>query len=232
MIIMALASLASAGIGAATGKNAQQSSSFSGGQKGGINDILNSIKSMRGGAQDISQQPGFQQGNDWLMSMFNDPDFFKNFEAPLQRQFQEQTVPDLANRFASMGSGGALGSTGFRNQLGREGSNLSTNIAAQRGQMQQQAIPQLLGYSQQPFSNLATLQSQALGQPMMNQYQPATPGAVGNLAGPLAAGAANYWGGQGGQQGGMFAGQSPSTGPGYGMPNSLGGQSLPGYGGY
>lgn len=130
-----------------------------------------------------------------------------------------------------MGSGGSLGSTGFRNQLGREGSNLNTNLAAMRGQMQQQAIPQMLGYAQQPFSNLSTMQGQALGQPMMNQYMPATSGAVGNLAGPFAAGAASYWGGQGGQGSGMFAGQSPSTGPGYGA-NSIGGRSLPGYGGY
>ena len=201
--MMAIASALSTIIGSATGSSAEQQSSFSKGQKGGINDILQMIKGMKG-AGDVTKNQGFQQGNEWLMSMFNDPEFFKNFEAPLQRQFQEQTVPDLANRFASMGSGGSLGSTGFRNQLAREGSNLSSNIAALRGGMQQNAIPQLLQYSQQPFSNLMSLYSQALGQPMMNQYQPATMGAAGALAAPFAQGAAQAYAGKN-------PGQSPST---------------------
>ena len=130
---------------------------------------------------DVTQQPGYQQGNQWLMDLFNDPEFFKNFEAPLQRQFQEQTVPELANRFASMGSGGALGSTGFRNQLAREGSNLSTNIAALRGGMQQQGVNQSLQYAQQPFNNLMSLYQQAL-QPTQNVYQPPSGGPFQGLA--------------------------------------------------
>ena len=124
------------------GKDEEHGSTYTPGQQGGIDDILNMIKGMKGNA-DITQNPQYQQQNDWLMSMFNDPEFFNKFEAPLQRQFQEETVPGLANRFASMGSGGAMGSTAFRNQLGREGSNLSTNIAALRGGMQQNAVGQL-----------------------------------------------------------------------------------------
>jgi len=195
-LMMMLASMASSIMGSAMGKEGEAKSSFSKNQKGAINDILQAIQGMRGGAMDITQNPQYQQGQEWLMSMFNDPEFFKNFEAPLQRQFQEQTVPDLANRFASMGSGGSMGSTGFRNQLAREGSNLSTNIAALRGQMQQNAIPQLLGYAQQPFSNLMSLYQQALGQPVNNQYQPPTAGGVGNLAAPLAQGAIQSYAGQ------------------------------------
>ena len=129
-----------------------------------------------------------------------------------------------------MGSGGALGSTGFRNQLGREGSKLHEAIAALRGGMQQQGVGQQLGYAQQPFSNLQSLYGTAL-QPTQNQYQPANSG-VGALAGPLFGGAASYWGAGGGQGGGgqnnpmqgggqnagmwganaaRFAGQNPST---------------------
>jgi hypothetical protein len=223
--LMGLASLASSLIGGLTGSKGETGSTYSKPQRQGINDILNSIKQMKGGAQDITQQPGYGQGLDWLMSMFNDPQFFDKFEAPLQRQFQEQTVPDLANRFASMGSGGALGSTGFRNQLAREGSNLSTNIAALRGGMQQAAVPQLLGYSQQPFSNLMSLYQQAL-QPTQNTYQPPSTGFFGGLAAPFAQGAASIWGQQAGQQAGnpgqqnnfqpqpfsrTYPGQSPLT---------------------
>lgn len=205
MMLMSLAAGAAGGIG---GSNAKQMSSFDKQQRGGIHDILNSIKSMKGGAQDITQNPQFQTGQNWLQSMFNDPEFFKSFEAPLQRDFQENIIPGLASRFASQGSGGSLGSTAFRNQLGREGSNLSTNIAALRGNMQQQAIPQLLGYAQQPFQNLMSMYQQALGQPINNQYRPANAGPFGNILGGLSSGAAQGYGQQWGQS---MAGQYPGT---------------------
>lgn len=217
-MVMALISLASTAYGALSGNKGEMKSPYSKKQKRFLEDIMNDVRNMKGGAQDITQQPGYQQGNEWLMSMFNDPEFFKSFEAPLQRQFQEEIVPGLANRFASMGSGGSLGSTGFRNQLAREGSNLSTNIANLRGQMQQGAIPQLLSYSQQPFSNLMSLYGLALGQPQNTVYQPPSQG-VGALATPFAQGAAQYYANQypGTNQGGLsggnirFTGQSPVT---------------------
>src|ERR1700677_3015701 len=201
-MMMLLASLASAGTGALTGEPGKTGSTYTNGQRSKIDEILNDLKGMKG-SQDITQNQGYQQGNEWLMSMFNDPEFFKNFEAPLQRQFQEQTVPELANRFASMGSGGATGSTAFRNQLAREGSNLSTNIASLRGGMQQNSIPQLLQYAQQPFSNYMSLLQSAL-QPTQNVYQPPSAGGFGSLAAPFAQGAAQGFANR-------FRGQSPST---------------------
>lgn len=196
--MMLLASLVSGGVGALTGNKGEQKSSFSKPQQGGINDILSAIKGMRGGAQDVTQSPQFQQGNDFLNSLFNDQSFFENIEAPSMRQFNEQIAPDIANRFASMGSGGSMGSTAFRNQINREGSNLAQNLSAQRTGMQQTALPQTYGASQQPFSNLMQMYQQALGQPQMNQYQPPSSG-LGALSAPFAQGAASYWGGQGGQ---------------------------------
>ena len=175
MTMMALASMASGIFGAASGNQGGFKSGFSKGQQGGIKDILAMVKGMRGNA-DITKNQGYNQGQDWLSSLFNDPEFFNNFEAPLQQQFQEQTVPELANRFAGMGSGGSLGSTGFRNQLAREGSNLHSNIAALRGGMQQQGVNQQLGYAQQPFQNMMQLYQQALGQPVNNAYQPGSGG--------------------------------------------------------
>lgn len=215
---MLISGLLSAGAGMLTGSEGEQKSTYSKGQRSKIDEILEDLKGMKGGAQDITTNPQYMQGQEWLNSLFNDPEFFKNFEAPLQRQFQEQTVPELANRFASMGSGGSTGSTAFRNQLGREGSNLSTNIAALRGGMQQQGVNQGLQYAQQPFSNYMQLLQQAL-QPTMNQYQPPNAGA-GAFAAPLISGAAQYWGGQSGNQqnsqnltgaSGRFTGQSPLT---------------------
>ena len=186
--------------------NARQSSTYNKGQLSAIDNILNQIKGM-GGQQDITQNQGYQAGKNWLSDLFNDENFFNKFEAPLQRQFQEQTVPELANRFGSMGSGGSLGSTGFRNQLAREGSNLSTNIAALRGGMQQQGVNQQLQYAQQPFQNLLGLMQQAL-QPTQNVFQPANQGFFGPILSSLAGG---YAQGYGQKLGNQFAGQYAGT---------------------
>lgn len=165
-------------------KKGETGSTYSPGQQGGIEDILNMLKSMSGGGgMDVTQNPMYQQGNDYMMSMFNDPEFFKNMEAPMQRQFEEQTIPDLANRFASMGSGGAMGSTGFRNQLGREGSNLHTNMAAMREQMKMGALPQMFQSANQPFENMMKMYQTALGHPTQNTYQPPSAGAWAPIAG-------------------------------------------------
>lgn len=195
--MLAIASALSSIIGGLTGEKAKSGSTFNKEQLSGINGILQDIKGMKGGAQDITRNPGVQSGQNWLNDLFNDQNFFQNFESPLQRQFSEQTIPELANRFASMGSGGSLGSTAFRNQANREAGNLSSNIAALRGGMQQQGVGQALQYGQQPFQNYMQLLQTAL-QPTQNTYQGPTQGFMGGLAAPFAQGAASYWGGQGG----------------------------------
>lgn len=209
-LMMLLSTLGPLVLGGLGGKGEQHGSTYSKGARSAIDQVLEDIKTMKGSSQDIQQNPNYQTGENWLQSMFNDPDFFKNFEAPLQRQFEENTIPDLANRFAAQGSGGALGSTGFRNQLAREGSNLHTNIAALRGNMQQQGANQLLNYAQQPFQNL--MQLYGLGTtPTQNTYQGASSGPLGNIAAGLSGGAATYWGNQMAGQNNPNAGQSPST---------------------
>ena len=201
-----IASLGFSALSGLGGKEGQTKSTYSKPQLSLIDQIVGQVKG-QGGAPNVTASPAYGQGLDWLMALFNDPEFFKSFEAPLQRQFQEQTIPDLANRFASMGSGGALGSTAFRNQLAREGSNLSTNIAALRGGMQQQAIPQLQAYAQQPFSNYTQLLQSALT-PTQNVYQPPSTGFLGGVLPGLTGGLAAGFGQKFGQQ---FAGQCPGT---------------------
>jgi hypothetical protein len=206
MAMMALMT-ALGGLSGLGGDKAQKGSSFGENQLGGISDILQQIKGM-GGAPDISQDQNFQNGQGWLNDLYNDENFFDKFEAPLMRQFNEETVPGLANRFASMGSGGSTGSTAFRNQLGREGSNLSTNIAALRGGMQQQGVGQSLQYAQQPFQNIMQMYNQALGQPTQNQYTPPNAGFFGNILSGLSGGVAQ---GMGQGMGQKFAGQYAGT---------------------
>lgn len=157
-----------------------------------INQATNSA-SGNFGNMDITQNPQYKQGNDWLMSMFSDPNFFKSFEAPLMRQFQEQTMPQLENQYAALGTGGGFNSSAFRNQAAREGTNLYEKIAQLRGGMQQNAIPQLFNSAQMPISNQQNLVNTALGFQPNNVYQP--PGSsFGNLASPMIQG---YLQGQG-----------------------------------
>lgn len=195
MMMMLMSAIGSAAGGPLGGKEGEFKSTYNPNQLGMLDQILGQLK---GGAPDITQNQGFQGGQDWLNSLFNDPEFFKSFEAPLQRQFEENTVPDLANRFAGMGSGGALGSTAFRNQLGREGSNLSTNIAALKGGMQQQGVNQALGYAQAPFQNYMQQLMTAL-QPTQNVYQPPSAGFFGDIMSSLAGGMAKGYGQKYGQ---------------------------------
>jgi hypothetical protein len=213
---MAVISAISSIVGGLTGEKGKTSSTFNKGQLKGLDEVLNSIKSGIGGPnQDITQSQPYQQGNEFFNSLFNDPEFFNRFEAPAFRQFEEDIAPGLANRYASMGSGGSTGSTGFRNQLAREGGNLATNLAAQRGQMQQQAVPQMLGYAQQPVSNWMTQLQTAL-QPTQNVYQPPSQGFMGGLAAPFAQGSAYLYGNQAGQNQ-----ANPGGGGGFQNPASM-----------
>jgi hypothetical protein len=182
------------------GSKPKTGSTYSSNAKSYIDESIDYLRGMRAnGGMDITQNQGYQQGQDWLNSLFNDPEFFKNMEAPAIRQFNEEIIPGLANRFAGMGSGGSTGSTAFRNQLAREGSNLETNLAAMRAGLQQQGVNQQLGYAQQPVQNMLGFQQQALV-PTKNTYQGPSGGPFAGIPGSIIGGYAQGYGQQWGQQ--------------------------------
>lgn len=117
-----------------------------------------------------SAQGAFGQSGDyWRDILSNNPEAFKAFEAPAQRQFNEQIIPDLAEQFAGMGFGGAgLNSGGFQTALGSAGVDLSERLAAMRAGLRENAA-----------SNLYNLGQSAL-QPH-TQYQQTNPGSQGFL---------------------------------------------------
>jgi hypothetical protein len=209
-MIMTLLSLATSVAGGLTGSKGETKSTYDKGTLNLLDQVQQYLKGGVGGQnQDINQQPGYQTGMDWLQGLYNDPSFFDAFESPLLRQFNEEIAPGIANRFASQGSGGSLGSTGFRNAITRAGADLSTNIGALRGGMQQQGIPQLQSYAQQPVSNwMQQLQASLI--PTQNVYQPPSSGFFGGLAAPFAQGASQIYGQRAGQQS-ANPGQSPLT---------------------
>jgi len=185
------------------GSPGKQGSTYNQNQLGSIDQIIQQINGMRSkGGGDISQQQNFQQGQGFLNNLFNDQDFFNNMEAPAMRQFHEEIMPNLANQFAGMGSGGSFG-TAFRNQANREGSNLAERLSANRTGMQQQGANQALGYGQAQNQNFMQLLQQAL-QPTQNTYSQPTGGLLGPLMGALGGGAAAGYGQKLGQS--MFGG--------------------------
>jgi hypothetical protein len=208
-----ISAIATAGAGF-LGKKGEQGSTFNKGQRSKIDEVLQSV----GSPPDIQQNQGYQGGQEWLNSLFSDPDFFNNFEAPLQRDFQENTLPSIANRFGGMGSHGSFGG-GFQRSLGRAGTDFQTNLAALRGGMQQQGVNQALQYGQQPVSNYMDLLRSVL-QPTMNQYQPAS---AGPLAGPLSALTnmfAQGYANQAGQNAGGGAMNAPNSSHGLNQSNT------------
>ena len=97
----------------------------------------------------------------------NDPSAMEQFNAPYMRQFEEEIVPGLAERFAGMGSG-AQGSSAFGQSLSSAGSGLEEMLASLRGDQQNQAFQSLIGLygtsmGIQPFQNMYTPASRSSG---------------------------------------------------------------------
>ena len=138
-------------------------------------------------------------GMDWLQQMLSgDQSAFDAYEAPYKRQFEQETVPGLAERFAGMGSGGSQSSSAFNQTMGQAGSELSENLAALRGGLQQNAMSQLQG-----------MMGQAYKPTFENVYQQPTMGILPGMASSFASGA--------GQGVGMYAGMN-------GLPTSMSGR--------
>lgn len=104
-----------------------------------------------------------------------DPGALQAFQAPYQRDFRENVVPDLANRFAGMGSGN-LSSSAFQQALARAGTSLEEKLASLRGNLQMSALDKLFNFSQLGLT------------PMKETYlSPGDPGFFGSLAPSLGA---------------------------------------------
>jgi len=105
-----------------------------------------------------------------LQNIFNllsgDQGALDAFQAPAIRQFEEQTVPGIAERFSGLGAG-AQRSSAFGQQLGAAGAGLAENLSAQRAGLQSDALSQLRG-----------LLGMGLGPQFQNQQIPGSEGAI------------------------------------------------------
>lgn len=131
---------------------------------------------------------GYNSSIDILSQMLNpQSEIYRNFEAPYRREFEEQTIPNLAERFAGFGAqGGALSSSGFGQALGAAGAGLQEKLAYLKENLRQSAIERLMnqynllseGYINNP--EFAYANQQGGGSPGMagvtSAFQNITPG--------------------------------------------------------
>lgn len=133
---------------------------------GGRNPKVNQLQNYAPGQQGIfdeminSLQGSYGQGLD-VFKQYLDPnsEAYKNFEAPYMRQFNEETIPNLAERFAGAGANsGALSSSGFGQSLGAAGAGLQEKLARMKSEMQMKAAQGIFDQNRgalqaEPFSH-------------------------------------------------------------------------------
>lgn len=110
-------------------------------------------------ANSMSQGGGYQQAQDYYNKLFQPGNqAYEQFSAPYMNQFQEQILPQIAERFAG---GGALSSSGFGQALGGAGAGLQAQLAqlfaslqsdAARSQTNQYNQLAQTGLNREPFA--------------------------------------------------------------------------------
>ena len=143
----------------------------------------------------------YGQGQSYLQNLLSgSPTATSAFEAPHMRQFQEQTLPGIAERFSGLGAG-AQSSSAFQQQLGQAGASLQEQLASLRGGLQLGGLGQALG-------GPSSLLSGALASRFTTGLQPQQPGGLAEFLAPLLGG---YGQGIGQQLGQGFGGASQAS---------------------
>lgn len=134
-------------------------------------DQMQNYQQLIGASNQRGAGGAFGQSADYYRDLLSDDSSTANaMFAPEQRRFQEQIIPDLAEQFAGMGSGG-LSSSGFRNAAVNAGTDLSERLGAIRAQLRSQGA-----------AGLSDIGSKGLNQFSENIHRPETFGLVGNFA--------------------------------------------------
>jgi hypothetical protein len=153
---------------------------YNAGQNQNLNQLTDLTQQGGQGAQDVLK---------YLMQ-FMDPnsDIYKNFEAPYRQEFEEETIPGLAEQYAGKG---ALSSSGFGQALGSAGAGLQTKLAALKSGLQRQAGQDIFGqYNQQANRSLSS-------SPFDYKQKSGTGGILNNAISAYAGGASGGGGFQG-----------------------------------
>lgn len=104
-----------------------------------------------------------------LSGLQNPSQGFEPIAQQARQQFNQQTIPSIAERFSALG---AQNSSAFQQALGSAGAGLESQLASQKAQ-----------FGQQQQGNLLNLLNMGL-QPQQNYlYEPQTSGILGGLSG-------------------------------------------------
>ena len=156
------------------GEKMQQVPTLNPMQQQGLEDVFSQLQNLG--------QGGYKNATDYFSKLVSgDPGALAQFEAPYRQQFEQQTIPRLAERFAGLNPmGGGLSSSGFGQALGGAGAGLQAQLAGLHGGLRQQAGNQLMNQ----FNNLSGL---GLGtRSFENFFRPGNAGLVGeSLSGAL-----------------------------------------------
>lgn len=144
--------------------------------------FLQQMLAQLGGGGGVGQN--FGGANDFISRILsNDPSTIAQFEAPYRQEFEQRTLPGIAERFAGANPmGGGLSSSGFGQALGGAGAQLQAQLAGLRGQLQQ-------GASQQAMNQYNQLAGLGLGtRSFENVFQPGSGGLLGGALSGLGSG--------------------------------------------
>lgn len=154
------------------------------------------FQNLQNAANGAGAQGAFGTSADYYRDlMSNDSATMNQLSAPELRRFNEQTIPDISEQFAGMGSGG-LSSSGFQNAAVNAGTDLSERLGAIRANLRQQGA--------QGLQNIGQL---GLGNYSQNMVtQPGSEGLLGTVAPAIGTAVGAYFGGPGGAAAGNQAG--------------------------
>lgn len=158
----------------------------------GQQNLQNNVtQGLQGGGVYGQGAQSYNAGQGYLNNLYSQsPDAFARLSDPYMRQFNQQVVPGLAERFSAAGEGGRH-SSGFNQAIGAAGANLSSQLASMFENLRSQNLGQALNYAQLPFQQA---QSAIGNRTFENQYQPGNTGFLGQAVGGLAGGAGNLAG--------------------------------------
>lgn len=115
---------------------------------------------------DLYQQAaasGFEDAANYYKSILaDDPELYQQLFAPEIQRYQRETIPQLAEQFAGLGSGG-INSSGFQQAATGAGADLAERLAGMRANLKGQAASGMAGMAQgllTPTDNLYYQQPQ------------------------------------------------------------------------
>ncbi len=188
------------------------------------NNILSQAMGMssQGGGYDLAQQ--------YINNLLglNQQEAFNQFSSPYLQQFQEQILPQIAERFAGAG---ALSSSGFGQALGGAASGLQAQLAQLFSNLQQQAAGQQYnqynqltntGLNYQPFAYHQKQGSAGFLSPLLGGIGTAMGAPIGSALGQGIVGL--FKGNSGNASAGTNMGMMPggNTSGSFGFPTFLG----------